>query len=112
MVFFAQGAAKAAHRGLTVLKRLRTFVQAPEDTNESLNYPKALPQRLFGDFSQFMQSAISAATKLPEEDSQYLLNFTIYVGDEQRDRIDRDTERARYASTRGLMIEFLKNSGS
>lgn len=81
------------------------FAQAPGDILESLAYPGSLPRQSSGEFLEFMLSTCQRENELRAEESRALWIRTIHVKDKQRDRIDRNAGRARYASAREVVME-------
>lgn len=59
-----------------------------------------------------MQPAIHGEYELPAENNRALWSPIIIVGDEHRDRSDRNAERVWYASTRDMMMEYVKSAGN
>lgn len=89
-----------------------TLAQAPGDILQSLDYSRALTQNSFRDFLQYMHSVLLDESELRAEGNRALWDPMTNVKDEQCNRSDRGTERARYASTLELVMENLQSERS
>lgn len=109
--FFSDQAAENFNRRSAVLPGFGTLAQGPWDVFQSLNNPEALSQKSFGNFLQFVHSAFTGEDELQAEHSRSLWGRIINVGDEQRERIDRDEGRTLYAATQEIMMVYLESDG-
>lgn len=88
------------------------FAQAPQNIVRPLGYSQTLHQYSSRESLEFMHSMIQKENELQAEGNRTLLSPLSNVGDERRYRSDRDNERARYAYTRGLAVQYLMGDWS
>lgn len=70
--FFAERPAETAQRRYAILPESETLIPGSENGLEFLYYSKALPQKSFEDFVQFVNSAFPEKNELQAEDNQAL----------------------------------------